>query len=155
MLFVATILDGSMRGFALAYAIAPVENADNWAWFLCLLLKSVDNIDDPSIPPDFLSVEGIDCGCVRGFSREVAWALCHSFVGKCIIKPWEVCLSFSGGVCMSTQNLSKLSSSKFWQPFNCTVFCFVGGRLLLRRSVYFSFVGSHSPLFSFAGERQS
>lgn len=34
----------------MCYAIAPVENEDNWTWFMRLLLKSIDNIDDPTIP---------------------------------------------------------------------------------------------------------
>lgn len=39
-----------MRGSNLCYAIAPVENTDNWTWFLRLLLKAIDNVDDPAIP---------------------------------------------------------------------------------------------------------
>lgn len=49
-LFVAMVLDRTMRGVILCYDIAPVENIDNWACFLGMLLKSTDNIDDPSIP---------------------------------------------------------------------------------------------------------
>lgn len=49
-LFVATMLDGYMRGVILCYAIAPVENTDNWAWFLRMLLKSIDGIDVLAIP---------------------------------------------------------------------------------------------------------
>lgn len=49
-MFIATVLDGYMRGQIIAYAIAPVENTNNWAWFLRVLLKAIDNIDDPAIP---------------------------------------------------------------------------------------------------------
>lgn len=34
----------------MCFALVLVENKENWAWFLCLLLISIDNVDDLSIP---------------------------------------------------------------------------------------------------------
>lgn len=39
-LFVAMVLDGEMRGYNLCYAIAPMENTNNWSWFLSLMEKA-------------------------------------------------------------------------------------------------------------------
>lgn len=49
-LFVATVLDGFMHGVIMCYALAPVENTDNWTWFLHLMLKAIDGINDVVIP---------------------------------------------------------------------------------------------------------
>lgn len=59
-LFVATILDGNMRGLTLCYGIACVENGDcNWTWFLHLLEKSIHNIHNLSIPFIFYRQKGL------------------------------------------------------------------------------------------------
>lgn len=49
-LFLTNILDGNMQGLILGYAIVPVENTNNWSWFLRMLEKSIDGIGDLAIP---------------------------------------------------------------------------------------------------------
>lgn len=39
-----------MQGLVPCFAIALVETKENWAWFLRLVLKSIENVDDLSIP---------------------------------------------------------------------------------------------------------
>jgi MULE transposase domain len=48
-LFLATCLDGNSNGVILCYAVAPVENKDNWLWFLQLVDRALFGISSPSI----------------------------------------------------------------------------------------------------------
>lgn len=49
-LFVAIVLDGFMCGVIVYYVIAPVENEDNWTWFLKLSKESIHKVQDVVIP---------------------------------------------------------------------------------------------------------
>ncbi|CAM6105441.1 unnamed protein product [Calypogeia fissa] len=49
-LFLATCLDGNGKVVILCWAVAPVENKDNWIWFLENLQISIDAIDSKCIP---------------------------------------------------------------------------------------------------------
>lgn len=48
-LFMATALDGDMNVTILCYALAPVENFENWEWFLSLLQESVHGVSDVEV----------------------------------------------------------------------------------------------------------
>lgn len=49
-LFVAIVLDGEMQVYILCYALAPVENTNNWTWFLEMMDRSICRIKDEAIP---------------------------------------------------------------------------------------------------------
>lgn len=49
-LFMATTLDGNMSVVILCYAIAPIENSDNWTWFMEMLKKPIHDVGDCTIP---------------------------------------------------------------------------------------------------------
>lgn len=34
----------------LAYTIAPIENGENWSWFVDMLERSIEGMADPSLP---------------------------------------------------------------------------------------------------------
>lgn len=43
-LFLATCLDGNVAGVILCYAVAPVENKENWLWFLELANRAIHGL---------------------------------------------------------------------------------------------------------------
>lgn len=58
-LFIATTLDGDMNVVILCYALAPMENIENWMWFLSLLMKSIYGVEDTTIPFIFDRCKGL------------------------------------------------------------------------------------------------
>lgn len=58
-LFMATVLDGNMGVMTLCYALAPVENMENWAWFLDLVGKSIHGVGEATIPFISLRCKGL------------------------------------------------------------------------------------------------
>lgn len=48
--FLASVLDGNMEVLILCYALAPIKNTENWAWFLRLLLGSMHGVDMLNLP---------------------------------------------------------------------------------------------------------
>jgi hypothetical protein len=49
-IFLATALDGNNQIVILCYAVAPVENTENWTWFLKQLQHAIKGIGCPEIP---------------------------------------------------------------------------------------------------------
>lgn len=49
-LFMATALNGNNEVVILRFALAPVENIENWTWFCTLLWISIIVISDQNIP---------------------------------------------------------------------------------------------------------
>lgn len=49
-LFMGIALDGDMNVVILCYALAPVQNTDNWMWFLSLLVKAIYGVEKTTIP---------------------------------------------------------------------------------------------------------
>lgn len=49
-LFIASVLDDNMEIVILCFGLAPVENTENWPWFLRNLDKSVDGMENLVLP---------------------------------------------------------------------------------------------------------
>lgn len=45
-LFLVTALDGDMNVFVFCYALALVENTENWEWFLSLMKEAIYGVED-------------------------------------------------------------------------------------------------------------
>lgn len=49
-LFIASVLDGNMEIVILCFGLAPMENTENWTWFLGNLDRSIEGVEN-LIPP--------------------------------------------------------------------------------------------------------
>ena len=49
MIFAASGMTAEKTIYSLAIAVAPVENEDNWSWFLSLLVRAIPQVNDPGI----------------------------------------------------------------------------------------------------------
>lgn len=59
-----------------------IINEDNWTWFLCLLLKAIDNVDDPYIISNWKN--GLIATMQEVFLHEQhGHYICSSFKGEC------------------------------------------------------------------------
>lgn len=138
-LFVATMLDGSMKGYTLWYVVAPMENTDNWIWFLCLLEKSIHNIH-PCHPPHIRQIEGFNCCRARGVPGKSAQVLCKPFAWQCENAPREggkqVFLEYS--ICTREIPVSTVPSGPCILSFST---CIVLHSLILCVFLYHSFEG--------------
>lgn len=79
-LFLATVPDGNSSIFILAYAIALVENAENWSWFVDMFERSIEGMADSSLP--FISY------CQKGLLKAVREGIPRKVHGHCANHLW-------------------------------------------------------------------
>lgn len=57
--FMAMVLDGNMGVLTLCYALAPVENIENWTWFLDFVAKSIYGVEEAIVPFIYKCCKGL------------------------------------------------------------------------------------------------
>lgn len=113
-LFLTIVLDGAMRGFVLAYDIAPMKNTYIWAWFFRMLLKSIANIDHLPFLSFFIAKRGWRLFCVRYFLESFI-TICATMSKPTMVR-WQ--RSYFGELFMHIQNRGKL----VWTSVCCKSF---------------------------------
>lgn len=81
-LFLASVLDGNMEVLILYFALAPVENTNNWSWFLGLVDIALQGIEDTKVP--FISdrQKGLKVGVRDVFPGKVHAYCAHHIRGN-------------------------------------------------------------------------
>lgn len=117
-LFVAVIMDDSVHGLILCYAIAPIESKDKWTWFLRFLFKEIDNVDDPSIPLIFDRQKGLIVVVHEVFLNAVHGNCAHHLHANVKSNHWKAIEKFFGA-CSRCSKVCRIFEVSLFEALLC------------------------------------
>lgn len=81
-LFLASVLDGNMEVLILCFVLAPIENTNNWSWFLRLVDIALQGIENPKVPFVSDRQKGLKPTVCDVFPGKVHAACAHHICGN-------------------------------------------------------------------------